>query len=79
MVGKRRAQSQDEQAAGDPEQDQSTSSPEAQPPPAEAGAPAPSAGLSEDAMTKLKQLSDLRADGVLTDEEFAEQKERLLA
>jgi hypothetical protein len=29
-------------------------------------------------MTRLKELADLRTQGVLTDEEFAQQKRRLL-
>jgi Short C-terminal domain len=37
-----------------------------------------SGGLTEDAIAKLKQISDLHASGVLTDEEFAERKERSL-
>ncbi|MFE3638367.1 SHOCT domain-containing protein [Streptomyces sp. NPDC059168] len=50
------------------------------PPPASAPAPAPAAG---DDMTnkidQLKQLADLKAQGVLTDEEFEAQKRRLLS
>ncbi len=44
------------------------------------GAPAPAAsgGLSADNMTRLKELADLHTQGVLTDEEFTEQKQRLL-
>jgi hypothetical protein len=81
MAGKHRAGAQDEQAADQSEQDQSTSPPEAQSPEptAQPETSASSGGLSEDAITKLKQLSELHASGVLTDEEFAEQKERLLA
>lgn len=79
VAGKHRARAQDERAADQPEQDQSTSPPEALPPDAQAAAPASSGGLSEDAIAKLKELSDLHDSGVLTDEEFAQQKERLLA
>ena len=43
----------------------------AQPP-----APAPSAG--EDRIGKLKQLGELKASGVLTEEEFAAEKARIL-
>ncbi|WP_250400424.1 SHOCT domain-containing protein [Streptomyces cellostaticus] len=50
------------------------------PPPASAPAPAPAAG---DDMTnkidQLKQLADLKTQGVLTDEEFEAQKRRLLS
>ncbi len=46
--------------------------------PAPAAAPA-SGGISSDAVEKLQQLAKLHEQGVLTDEEFAAQKERLLA
>jgi hypothetical protein len=45
---------------------------------APAAAPA-SGGISSDAMEKLQQLAKLHEQGVLTDEEFSAQKERLLA
>lgn len=44
----------------------------AQPPP-----PAPSGG-GEDRVQKLKDLAELKAQGVLTDEEFAAEKARIL-
>jgi hypothetical protein len=47
----------------------------AAPPPA---APAPAAG-GEDRVQQLKDLADLKAQGVLTDEEFASEKARILA
>ncbi len=77
VAGKHRAQAQDEQASDQPEQDQSASPPEAQSP--EPAAPASPAGLSEDAIARLKEISDLHESGVLTDEEFAQQKASLLA
>ena len=43
-----------------------------------AAAPAPG-GLTDEAIARLKQLSELHAAGVLTAEEFAEQKARILA
>ena len=43
-----------------------------------APAPAP-AGPSEDAIARLKELGQLHDQGVLTDEEFAAQKAKLLA
>ena len=47
---------------------------------AAAPAPAPaSGGISSDAVEKLQQLAKLHEQGVLTDEEFTAQKERLLA
>ena len=41
--------------------------------------PAPSGGISSDAMEKLQELAKLRDQGTLTDDEFATQTERLLA
>lgn len=48
--------------------------------PAEPAAPvaAAPAGLSEDAMAQLQKLAELRASGILTEEEFATQKARIL-
>jgi Short C-terminal domain len=49
-----------------------------------AGGPAPSAHAAapapggEDRVQKLKDLADLKAQGVLTDEEFAAEKARVL-
>jgi len=40
-------------------------------------APAPAAG-GEDRVQQLKDLADLKAQGVLTDEEFAAEKARIL-
>jgi hypothetical protein len=42
-------------------------------------APVASAGISSEAVQKLQELGKLRDQGVLTDDEFATQKERLLA
>jgi hypothetical protein len=36
------------------------------------------AGLSGEAMEQLKKLAELHASGILTDEEFATQKARIL-
>lgn len=47
------------------------------PPPA-AAAPAAAPGLTDEAIGKLQKLADLRASGVLTEEEFAVQKARIL-
>jgi hypothetical protein len=50
-----------------------------EPPPAPP-APAPAATSTEDDMiTQLEKLGALRDSGVLTDEEFAEQKKRILS
>lgn len=49
------------------------------PPPPPAAAPPPGAGgLSEDTIARLQQLGQLHDEGILTDEEFAAQKARLL-
>jgi Short C-terminal domain len=50
---------------------------EAEPEPV-AAAPAPAAP-APDPLEQLKQLGELKQQGVLTDEEFAEQKARILA
>jgi hypothetical protein len=39
----------------------------------------PAAGLSEEAMAQLQQLGALKEQGVLTEEEFATQKAKILA
>ena len=43
-------------------------------------APAPAArgGLSDDSLDKLKQLASLRDSGALTDEEFEQEKKKIL-
>jgi Short C-terminal domain len=48
------------------------------PPPAPVAAPAPNQGISPEAMEQLKQLADLKSQGILTDEEFAAQKAKIL-
>jgi hypothetical protein len=40
--------------------------------------PAPAAGGTSDMITQLKQLAELRDQGVLTDAEFAAQKAKIL-
>jgi Short C-terminal domain len=47
--------------------------PQAPPPPPPPAAPA------EDPIAKLKELAELRDQGILTDQEFADQKAKLLA
>jgi Short C-terminal domain len=41
-------------------------------------APSPAASPEDDRITKLKQLADLKAQGILTDQEFATEKARIL-
>jgi len=69
--GKKRQQGQDREA----EQEARLQDLESQ-----QGAPASGGGggLSEGAMDQLRQLSDLKKDGVLTDAEFEVQKEKIL-
>jgi hypothetical protein len=50
---------------------------EAAPPAAAAAAPAPAAG--ESMIDQLKELGELKSQGILTEEEFAAQKAKLLA
>jgi hypothetical protein len=55
------------------EQDQQQYAQQAPPP-----APAPAAPAESDMISQLKQLGELHDQGVLTDEEFAAQKAKLL-
>jgi hypothetical protein len=48
------------------------------PPPAYAPAPPPAASSTDDVLAQLQKLGDLKAQGILTDEEFAAQKAKLL-
>ena len=48
--------------------------PQAAPPPA----PAPAGGMTDDTIEQLKKLGELRDSGVLTDEEFEAQKQKIL-
>jgi Short C-terminal domain len=47
--------------------------------PAPPAAPAAAGGLTDEAIARLQKLAELHASGILTAEEFAEQKARLLA
>lgn len=44
----------------------------------QAAAPAPSGGMSDAAIEQLKQLGELKDQGILTQAEFDEQKHKLL-
>ena len=73
-MGKRRAQSQQQdeyqdQRIGDLESQQQAPAP----------APAPSGGVSADAVERLQELGKLHEQGILTDDEFAQQKAKVLA
>lgn len=57
-----------------------TAPPQGYPPPAAYPAPAPPPSSRSDAVIEqLKQLAQLKSQGILTDEEFASQKARVLA
>jgi Short C-terminal domain len=72
-AGQRHAQAEQDQDAQIADlQDQ-----QAAPPAPAPAAPAPPAG--DDMVTQLKQLGDLKASGVLTDEEFDAAKAKLIA
>jgi hypothetical protein len=47
--------------------------------PAPAPAPAPAAAPPPDVVTQLKELAELKAQGILTDAEFEAQKARILS
>jgi hypothetical protein len=51
----------------------------APPPPVAPPAPAAAPAMTEDVIAQLRELAALRDQGILTDEEFAAQKARLLA
>jgi hypothetical protein len=50
----------------------------AEPPPPPPPAPAPAAPAGPDVIQQLKDLADLKNQGILTEEEFAQQKAKLL-
>ena len=82
MAGKHRANSQAEQAQYQQDQDDRISNLEAQqappaPAPPPAAAPAPAAASSP-MIDQLNQLAALHTQGVLSDEEFAAAKAKLL-
>jgi membrane protease subunit (stomatin/prohibitin family) len=47
--------------------------------PQEAAAPAPAAPDSDDLINKLKELANLKDQGILTEAEFSDQKAKILA
>jgi hypothetical protein len=71
-VSRRQANRWASQEQQDYQQDPGYAQQEAPPPP-QAAAPAP------DPLAQLKQLGELKDQGVLTEEEFAQQKQRILA
>jgi hypothetical protein len=75
-AGKKHQAGKDQQAA----QDAQDAQPQQQAEPAAAPAPAEPAatGLTQDSMDELEHLGMLHTDGVLTDEEFAAAKAKIL-
>ena len=51
---------------------------EAAPPPAPQPAPPAAGGISNEAIAQLKELGALKAQGILTEEEFSTQKAKIL-
>src|SRR4051794_37378943 len=80
MAGKHRARSQQAEADQDARlsdlEDQPQAAPQAAPPPPPVAA---AGGMASGTIEQLKQLGALHEQGILTDEEFAAQKSRLLA
>jgi hypothetical protein len=79
-MGKRRARSQEQDAyqdqrIGDLESQQQAPAPA----PAAVAEPPAAGGMSSDALDRLQELAKLHEQGVLTDEEFAVQKSKILA
>jgi hypothetical protein len=73
LAGKHRANAEAEQQQEAYYQGQQSAYAAAPPP-----APAPAPGTSSDDIARLEQLGKLHEQGVLTDEEFAQQKARIL-
>ncbi|MGH2885802.1 MAG: SHOCT domain-containing protein [Solirubrobacteraceae bacterium] len=68
--------SQDEQQQAEQQQAEQQQAAQQQAPPAQAAAAASAGG--DDRIAKLQQLADLKNQGILTDEEFAAEKARIL-
>jgi hypothetical protein len=71
MAGKHRANAQAENEQQAYYEGQQSMAPPPPPPP-------PPGGTSSDTISQLKQLGELHTQGVLTDEEFAREKARVL-
>ena len=74
LMGKRHAEGQEQKASQDQRIDDLESQQQAAAP-----AAAPSEGISEAAIDRLQQLAKLHEQGILTDEEFSQQKEKVLS
>jgi hypothetical protein len=79
MAGKHRANAQAEDQQDAYYAGQQSMAPAAPPPAAAPPAAAPpAAGTTTDDISRLKQLGELHAQGVLTDDEFTREKARIL-
>lgn len=67
-----------EKKAQQEQQQQQPQQPQQAAPPAPAPAAAPATGGMDDKIEQLKQLGELHEQGILTDEEFAAQKAKIL-
>ena len=75
-MGKRRAEGQEQDA----DQDQRIGDLESQQQaPAPAAAPVAAGGVSAEAVERLQELGKLHEQGILTDEEFSQQKQKILS
>jgi hypothetical protein len=77
-AGKKTQAGRDQNAAQDAQIDELSQQQAAAPAPAPAPAAPPAGGMSEEAMNQLKELAQLHDQGILTDEEFAAQKAKIL-
>ncbi len=66
------------QREGEQDQDLEAQQQPAAPPPSPAAAPAAAAPAGDDLVSKIKELSSLKDSGVLSEEEFAAAKQKLL-
>src|SRR4051794_16853918 len=78
-VSNRVSRRQGERWQAKAEQEAAQAAPAPAPPPQYAPAPAAPGPPGRDAVSQLKDLADLRSQGILTDEEFAAQKAKILA
>jgi len=76
-AGKKTQAGRDQNAAQDAQIDELAQQ-QAQAAPVPPAPPPPSGGMSQDAINQLKELAQLHEQGVLTDEEFAAQKAKIL-
>lgn len=78
MASNREARAQQQQAQIDRQVTAAVAEQQAPAAQAVPGATAPAGGLSDESVARLQQLGDLLKQGILTDEEFAAQKAKIL-